>query len=65
MVDLDASTPQNPNGAQIRHFLGADFNFKEDGVSLVNTSAAITDYKPPSPPEGSEPHRSVGGSPTL
>jgi hypothetical protein len=51
MVDPDAPTPENPDKAPIRHFLGGDFAFKEDGVSLVNNTAAVTEYKPPSPPK--------------
>jgi hypothetical protein len=36
MVDPDAPTPQNTDNAPVRHFLGGDFTFKDDGASLVN-----------------------------
>ena len=57
MVDPDAPTPQNPDNAPVRHFLGGGFTFKDDGVSLTNSTPAVTEYQPPSPPAGSNPHR--------
>jgi hypothetical protein len=63
MVDPDAPNPEKPDNASapVRHFLGGDFTFDNDGVSLVNNTPAVTEYKPPSPPAGSKPHRSVEG----
>ncbi|KZS89955.1 PEBP-like protein [Sistotremastrum niveocremeum HHB9708] len=55
MVDPDAPTPQDPTVAQIRHFLGGGFKL-ENGV-LVNTTAALSNYLQPTPPDGSDPHR--------
>lgn len=57
MVDLDAPNTENAN-APVRHFLGGDLTFKDDGVSLVKNTPAVTEYRPPSPPSGSKPHRS-------
>lgn len=56
-VDPDAPTPQSPTSAQIRHFLGP--NFSVVGSTLANTTAALSDYRGPSPPAGSDPHRFV------
>lgn len=55
-VDLDAPTPQNPTSAQIRHFLGGNF-FVSDSGDLLNTTAAISEFRQPTPPAGSDPHR--------
>jgi len=61
VVDLDAPNAEKPdNSAPVRHFLGGGFTFKDDGVSLVNNTPAVTEYEPPSPPDnGSKPHRVV------
>ncbi|KAF9045299.1 PEBP-like protein [Panaeolus papilionaceus] len=56
-VDPDAPTPQMPTVAQIRHFLGV--NFFLEGTRLVNRTAAISDFKQPTPPAGSPAHRYV------
>jgi len=57
IVDPDAPASEK---SPIGHFLGANFKFKDDGVSLVNTTPAVMEYKPPSPPaQGSEPHKFV------
>ena len=55
-VDLDAPTPQTPTRAQIRHFLGGNF-FASDSGDLVNTTAAVSEFRQPTPPAGSDPHR--------
>lgn len=62
MVDLDAPTPQDPTNAQIRHFLGGNFfleqtSLKNDVVTLVNRTPALSDFRQPTPPAGSDPHR--------
>ncbi|KAF7346567.1 hypothetical protein MSAN_01884800 [Mycena sanguinolenta] len=54
-VDPDAPTPQAPTSAQIRHFLGGNF-FNHNGL-LVNTTPAISEFRQPAPPAGSDPHR--------
>ncbi|KAJ7134796.1 phosphatidylethanolamine-binding protein [Mycena epipterygia] len=54
-VDPDAPTPQDPTSAQIRHFLGG--NFFNHGGLLVNTTPAISEFRQPTPPAGSDPHR--------
>lgn len=62
-VDPDAPTPQTPTEAQIRHFLGGDFHVQVAPTSrterLVNTTAAISNFLQPTPPAGSDPHRSI------
>ena len=64
MVDLDALTPQDPNLAQIRHFLGGNFDgnlksidLQDATVPLTNTTPAISNFLNPTPPAGSDPHR--------
>ncbi|KAJ7784372.1 PEBP-like protein [Mycena metata] len=54
-VDPDAPTPQDPTSAQIRHFLGG--NFLNDGGLLKNTTPAISEFRQPTPPAGSDAHR--------
>ncbi|KAJ6621844.1 PEBP-like protein [Mycena sp. CBHHK59/15] len=56
-VDPDAPTPQAPTSAQIRHFLGGNF-FNHDGL-LVNTTAAVSSFRQPTPPAGSDAHRYI------
>ncbi|KAF8989101.1 phosphatidylethanolamine-binding protein [Cyathus striatus] len=63
-VDPDAPTPQNPTNAQIRHFLGGNFVPAQVGplIStplLKNSTPAVSDFKQPTPPAGSDPHRYV------
>jgi len=60
-VDLDAPTPQNPTSAQIRHFLGGNFFLKtpQDPLLLSNTTPAVSEFRQPTPPAGSDPHRYV------
>jgi len=63
-VDLDAPTPQNPTSAQIRHFLGGDFapasRIRLPNVALLaNSTPAISQFRQPTPPAGSDPHRYV------
>ncbi|THU84052.1 PEBP-like protein [Dendrothele bispora CBS 962.96] len=57
-VDPDAPTPQQPTSAQIRHFLGSDFTQEADGA-LVNSTAAISGFRQPTPPAGSDAHRYI------
>ena len=63
MVDLDAPTPQMPTNAQIRHFLGGNFNFASPAgsgpVLLTNSTPALSEFRQPTPPAGSDPHRHV------
>ncbi|KAJ7021584.1 PEBP-like protein [Mycena alexandri] len=54
-VDPDAPTPQAPTSAQIRHFLGG--NFFNHGGLLKNTTPAISEFRQPTPPAGSDAHR--------
>ncbi|KAF7298888.1 CEN-like protein 2 [Mycena indigotica] len=56
-VDPDAPTPQTPTSAQIRHFLGG--NFVNEGGLLVNKTPAISEFRQPTPPAGSDAHRYV------
>ncbi|KAH9479677.1 26 kDa secreted antigen [Psilocybe cubensis] len=60
-VDLDAPTPQTRTSAQIRHFLGGNFVFEtpRDHFLLTNTTAALSEFRQPTPPAGSDPHRYV------
>lgn len=55
-VDPDAPTPQDPTSAQIRHFLGGNF-FPKSGSLLVNATPAISEFRQPTPPVGSDAHR--------
>ncbi|KAG9218869.1 hypothetical protein CCMSSC00406_0001017 [Pleurotus cornucopiae] len=59
IVDPDAPTPQNTSISQFRHMLGGDFRANATGGLLMNTSAALSDFVPPTPPAGSDPHRYV------
>ncbi|KAJ7069659.1 PEBP-like protein [Mycena amicta] len=56
-VDPDAPTPQAPTSAQIRHFLGG--NFINQGGLLVNSTPAISEFRQPTPPAGSDAHRYI------
>ncbi|KAI0315812.1 PEBP-like protein [Amylostereum chailletii] len=62
-VDPDAPTPQDPTEAEIRHFLGGNFNLGpigEDGVApLTNSTPALSEFLQPTPPAGSDAHRYV------
>ena len=58
-VDPDAPTPTDTSHAQVRHFLGGDFfarNLPIHGLGinplLSNTSAAISDWRQPTPTGG-------------
>ncbi|KIJ54150.1 hypothetical protein M422DRAFT_775343 [Sphaerobolus stellatus SS14] len=64
MVDPDAPTPEDPTDAQIRHFLGGNFKLKGHiatglglGAALVNSTPALSEYRQPTPPNTSHPHR--------
>ncbi|THV08339.1 PEBP-like protein [Dendrothele bispora CBS 962.96] len=59
IVDPDAPTPQNANISQFRHFLGGGFSVDSTTGLLMNNTAALTDFAPPTPPAGSDPHRYV------
>lgn len=62
-VDPDAPTPQSPTSAQIRHLLAPNFaarnNPSADIHPLVNSTAAISPYRQPNPPAGSDAHRYI------
>jgi len=62
-VDLDAPTPQVRNVTQVRHFLGGGFQLDarwgQDIWALANTTPASSNFLPPQPPQGSDPHRYV------
>ncbi|THU92230.1 PEBP-like protein [Dendrothele bispora CBS 962.96] len=61
MVDPDAPTPQNRSLAQVRHLVLADVRINgsgSEGVALLtNSTPALSEYIPPGPPAGSDPHR--------
>ncbi|EJC98053.1 PEBP-like protein, partial [Fomitiporia mediterranea MF3/22] len=63
MVDLDPPTPQDPTEAQIRHFLGGNFQLGRVQPSqlfpLTNSTPALSNFLQPTPPAGSDPHRYV------
>ena len=68
MVDPDAPTPQSPTEAEIRHLLAPNITLSgslADGALLVNNTPAISDFLRPTPPAGSDPHRSVRSSETV
>lgn len=61
-VDPDAPTPQNPTNAQVRHFLGGNFEpsrLSRSRATLTNTTAAVSNWRQPTPPAGSDAHRCV------
>ncbi|KAF8599416.1 PEBP-like protein [Ceratobasidium sp. AG-I] len=66
IVDPDAPSRANPTVSQIRHLLAANFtvsdvrsNFVPRSLLLQNSTAAINNYIPPTPPAGSGAHRYV------
>jgi len=63
IVDPDAPSPPNRSEAQFLHFIGPDYisNALTNGTVfvLLNTSAAIEEFVPPTPPAGSIAHRYV------
>ncbi|KAG6828928.1 hypothetical protein H0H87_000355 [Tephrocybe sp. NHM501043] len=62
VIDPDAPTPENPITSQIRHFLGGNFNCSSENNtprSLVNATAAITEYTHPTLPTDSAAHRII------
>ncbi|KAK7470423.1 hypothetical protein VKT23_001849 [Stygiomarasmius scandens] len=59
IVDPDAPTPQNTSISQFRHFLGGGFTVDNTTGLLTNNTAALSDFMPPAPPTGSDPHRYV------
>jgi len=63
IVDPDAPSPPNRSEAQFLHFIGPDYvsNSLSNGTIflLSNTSAAIEEFFPPTPPTGSLAHRYV------
>ncbi|KAF9053966.1 PEBP-like protein [Hymenopellis radicata] len=61
-VDPDAPTPQDPNIAQVRHFLGGNFITGSPACEaelLVNTTPAVSEWQQPTPPAGSDAHRYI------
>ncbi|KAF5376833.1 hypothetical protein D9757_008895 [Collybiopsis confluens] len=57
-VDPDAPTPQAPTNAEIRHFLGGNFvGSRGEPESLTNSTPAISEFRQPTPPAGSDAHR--------
>ncbi|KAG8712682.1 hypothetical protein FRC09_019576 [Ceratobasidium sp. 395] len=66
IVDPDAPSRATPTSAQIRHLLAGNLTVSStrskhviDSFLLKNSTAAINDYRPPTPPAGSGPHRYV------
>ncbi|KAJ7498710.1 phosphatidylethanolamine-binding protein [Mycena latifolia] len=60
LFDPDAPTPQNTSLAQFRHLVGGGYRWSANGGNygiLTNSSAALTEFVPPGPPPGSDPHR--------
>ncbi|KAF7297708.1 PEBP-like protein [Mycena kentingensis (nom. inval.)] len=58
MIDPDAPTPQNRSLSSVNHFIGGDFYPSDHGV-LANSTAAVTEYRQPRPPQESAAHRYV------
>ncbi|KAE9402302.1 PEBP-like protein [Gymnopus androsaceus JB14] len=57
-IDPDAPTPQDPTSAEIRHFLGGNFFASGEPVQhLTNVTPAISEFRQPTPPAGSDAHR--------
>ena len=62
MVDPDAPTPQDPTLSPIRHLLAGGLTVNgslTEGAMLINSTATLSDYIPPTPPPDSDPHRYV------
>ena len=62
MVDPDAPTPQDPTLSPIRHLLAGGLTVNgslTEGAVLINSTVALSDYIPPTPPPDSDPHRYV------
>lgn len=66
IVDPDAPSRASPTSAQIRHLLAANITVSNTHSKYVprsyllkNSTAATNDYRPPTPPVGSGPHRYV------
>ncbi|PPQ77439.1 hypothetical protein CVT25_011021 [Psilocybe cyanescens] len=59
LLDPDAPTPQNPNVSEFLHFLGGDFSADSTSGLLSNSTPALMEFFPPTPPPGSDPHRYV------
>ncbi|PFH53306.1 hypothetical protein AMATHDRAFT_55142 [Amanita thiersii Skay4041] len=61
-IDPDAPTPQEPTNAQIRHFLGGNFFGRSTRIEaefLRNSTPAISEFRQPTPPAGSDAHRYI------
>ncbi|KAF7767885.1 hypothetical protein Agabi119p4_7128 [Agaricus bisporus var. burnettii] len=58
-VDPDAPTPQTPTSSQIRHFLGGNFFPRGSDGMLSNSTAAVSGFRQPTPPAGSDAHRYI------
>ncbi|KAK0487069.1 PEBP-like protein [Armillaria novae-zelandiae] len=63
LVGLDARDgPFNPTNAQVRHFLGGNFEpsrLSRGRAILTNTTAAVSNWRQPTPTAGSDAHRYV------
>ncbi|QRV92715.1 phosphatidylethanolamine-binding protein (PEBP) family [Ceratobasidium sp. AG-Ba] len=66
IVDPDAPSRATPTSAQIRHLLAgnltvstAQSKYVPESLILKNSTAAVNEYRPPTPPVGSGPHRYV------
>ncbi|CAE6403702.1 hypothetical protein ACGC1H_005356 [Rhizoctonia solani] len=65
IVDPDAPSRASPTLAQIRHLLAANFTvsspskYVRQSYVLKNSTAAFSEYRAPTPPVGSGPHRYV------
>ncbi|KZV97634.1 PEBP-like protein [Exidia glandulosa HHB12029] len=60
ILDPDAPKPQKPENAPFRHLLAPDYKSAaphRGAYVFSNSSAALTEYTEPDPPEGSDPHR--------
>ncbi|KZV74438.1 PEBP-like protein [Peniophora sp. CONT] len=60
MLDPDAPTPSNNSVANVVHLLAHGLHPSSDlnvYAPLKNTTPALADYYPPTPPSGSAPHR--------
>ncbi|KAG6821539.1 hypothetical protein H0H93_000048 [Arthromyces matolae] len=62
IVDPDAPSSDGTGTTEFLHFLGGNFSVdptSPDSTTLVNQSAALLEFFPPSPPAGDPPHRSA------
>ncbi|KAH0587804.1 OV-16 antigen [Termitomyces sp. J132] len=57
LVDPDVPSPSGTGRTEFFHFLGANFSMDPSSSNLVNSTPAVLEWFPPTPPPGDPPHR--------